>query len=291
VDAVLELIKRRISFQEGDSQVSDAAVQDISRESSLLAAAEALSPLGIAVARAGMTYELAGIERTFQVTGIAIVEPEQCLKFLRSLSQPAVEASGLEESLGAICTSVRRQLEEYVREHPLDRELDAFSFLPALAEQAARLEFESEGRELQETFSLARAGTLTAHRLVAEKQLLRTEEDRGFGPFQWHLDATPERYTELWQGAIAVLRELGPAADELAAQVAENLLRAIEELPARLDLLLSENHYKNSFSDRQSEVVKGFKATLNYMRGEVTNVSGSLEELSMPSVHPSDAPQ
>ncbi len=249
--------------QQDTGGLSRADEKAIQRGMSVDFAREVLKPIGIGVKE----YD----SENHMQTGLSLDNPAAFVKFLTALTPTQVEQAGLSEPLGKLSASIRDLIKVYTQREPTDRELAPFQFVPGLVNQATRLGFGEYASKVAESLEWAKDGTFEIRERLQRQQLLVMEGQQGFGPHQWHIDTTPERFTKHWQDAMQFLRDMrseAPHLERLQISIIANLRSALDQVPGKIDQLAAHGYYTH-FVDGPERTVNRLKAALEYMSGEL----------------------
>lgn len=159
--------------------------------------------------------------------------------------------------LTTVAESLTKQLtSEYQLENPNDERLiELFGNLQRIIEGYQSLDVAGKNSlsesvsQLSEYLAIARQKYLREYIIAQRAKLLTTNEDRAFGPYDWHGDSTPDSCREYWGQALNALREIkkNQNAKPLFEETVENLKSALKF--AKLDLTESNEEVKSQDPD------------------------------------------
>lgn len=169
---------------------------------------------------------------------INIGESERFIEFLESLDENNLKPNQ-ENWLKVIAANLLVQLKyRYELDNPRDeRLLNLFSALPKMIEQYRRLDngqnhLARETDELEKLLEIARKGYLREYINVIESpgSLLAEVGGKNFGPSQWQIDTTPEKYNQFWENAFVILRQTrkNEKATDFYRQLVDHLTASLE---------------------------------------------------------------
>lgn len=142
------------------------------------------------------------------------------------------------EGLKMVAESLTKQLtSHYKLDDPEDEKvIELFGSLQGIIEGYKSLDESGKNglgesvSQLEKYLGIARQKYLREFLIVQQEQLLTTEKDRTFGPYDWHKDSTPESYrNSYWQRALDALKVVkkNPNASALFEKTTENLKAAL----------------------------------------------------------------
>lgn len=192
---------------------------------------------------------------------ININEPKKFIAFLKSIDAERIQPNQ-EQWLKNFAAHLTKQLKhQYDLNNPGDeRLLNLFSALSEMVEQYRRLDngqnhLANEIAELEKLLEIARKGYLREYINVIESpgSLLAEVGGKNFGPSQWQIDCSPEKYKSYWKNAFAILRETrkNEKATEFYRQLVNHFTQSLEYALKFLD----ENPSYYS-PDHQTEILE-----------------------------------
>ncbi len=158
--------------------------------------------------------------------------------YLGSLDESALTPTQI-KGLKAVAESLTSQLtSEYQLNNPEDeRVIELFGSLENVItgyrslDETGKNGLAASVEQLATYLEIAREKYLREYLIVKQQQLLTTNQDRTFGPYDWQKDSTPETFrNRYWGNALAALREVkkNPYAGNLFQETVKNLGGALK---------------------------------------------------------------